>query len=153
MPMRERALEELLEKIGVRHRPKVETAIRLEEEKAFEKALAEWEEIVTEMRREGKDLSVIQDHLKRLHQLWWQRGGPKGGGPPVEPVARGTASGEKAQDKEEGQSFAELKTALRTELQNRCIAEGVDFISQAEPQPYLLQLQERQKRKKRKRRR
>ena len=132
MPIRERALEELLEKIGVRHRPKVEKAIRLEEDKAYEEALAEWEEIVTNMRREGKDLSVIQDHLKRLHQLWWQRGGPKGRDPLAEPSARSASSAEKGRQKDEGQSFAALKTALRTELQNRCINEGVDFISQTE---------------------
>ena len=132
MPIREKALEELLEKIGARHRPKVERAISFEEDKAFEKALAEWEEIVTDMRREGKDVSVLQDHLKRLHQLWWQRGGPKGRDPLAEPSARGASSGEKTRDKDEGQSFAEVKAALRTELQNRCIAEGVNFISQTE---------------------
>ena len=116
MPIREKVLEELLEKIGARHRPKVERAISFEEDKAFEKALAEWEEIVTDMRREGKDVSVLQDHLKRFHQLWWQRGGPKGRDPLAEPSARGASSGEKTRDKDEGKSFAELKTALRTEL-------------------------------------
>jgi pilus assembly protein CpaF len=132
MPIREKTLEELLEKIGLRHRPRVQRAIGYEEERAFEKALAEWEEIVTEMRREGKDLSVVQDHLKRLHQLWWQRGGPQRKEPFAEAPARGAGPHERERDKSEEESFAGLKTALRTELQNRCISEGVDFVSQTE---------------------
>jgi len=132
MPIREKVLEELLEKIGLRHRPKVQRAIRFEEEKEFEKALAEWEEIVAEVRKEGKDLSVIQDHLKRLHRLWWQRGGPQRREPWVEAPERGEAVGGREQDKDRDGSYAGLKRALKTELQNRCIGEGLDLVSQSE---------------------
>ena len=132
MPIREKVLEELLEKIGLRHRPKVQRAIRFEEEKEFEKALAEWEEIVAEVRKEGKDLSVIQDHLKRLHRLWWQRGGPQRREPWAEAPERGEAVGGREQDKDRDGSYAGLKRALKTELQNRCIGEGLDLVSQSE---------------------
>ncbi len=72
MPIREKTLEELLDRIGVQYRPRVRKAIGYEEEKAIGKALTEWEEIVSDARKDGKDVSVVQDHLKRLHQLWWQ---------------------------------------------------------------------------------
>jgi pilus assembly protein CpaF len=132
MPIREKTLEELLEKIGSRYRSKVQRAIRYEEERSIEKALAEWEEIVAEVRREGKDLSVIQDHLKRLHQLWWQRGGPQRRDALAEAPDRGAAQGDRERDKDREEFYSQLTKSLRADLQNRCIGEGVDLASQSE---------------------
>jgi pilus assembly protein CpaF len=132
MPIRDKVLEELLEKIGLRYRPRVQKAIRYEEEKAIEKALSEWEEIVAEARREGKDVSVLQNHLKRLHQLWWQKGGPQRREPLPEVLGRGGIGAEKEVGRERDESYAELKSAFRSELQRRCIGEGVEFASQSE---------------------
>jgi pilus assembly protein CpaF len=132
MPGREKEVEELLGKIGSRHRPRVERALQYEEEKSFGKALGEWEEIVAEMRREGKDQAVVQNHLKRIHQLWWQKGGPQSREPWARTPARKGRSREEPSDEDERKSYAQLKATLRTELQNRCIVEGLDFISQTE---------------------
>ncbi len=132
MPIREKTLEELLNRIGVQYRPRVRKAIGYEEEKAIGNALAEWEEIVSEARKEGKDVSVVQDHLKRLHQLWWQRGGPQGREPLPERSKRvGSSSGE-GEDRDRDKAYTEMKKTFRTELQNLCIAEGMDLVSRSD---------------------
>ncbi len=132
MPIREKALEELLDRIGVQYRMRVRKAIGYEEEKAIGKALAEWEEIVSEARREGKDVSVVQDHLKRLHQLWWQRGGPQKKDDPLEAERRAGPLSVEEEDTDRDKSYGELKKVFRTELQNLCIVEGVDLVSRSE---------------------
>ena len=130
MPIREKTLDELLGRIGVHYRPRVRKAIGYEEEKAIGKALAEWEEIVSDARKEGKDVSVIQDHLKRLHQLWWQKGGPQGREPLSEPSKRVGPSSEEGEGQD--RTYTALKKTFRTELQNVCIAEGVDLVSRSD---------------------
>ena len=132
MPIREKTLEELLDRIGVQYRPRVRKAIDYEEQKAVGKALAEWEEIVSEARREGKDVTVIQDHLKRLHQLWWQRGGPQGKEALPEAGKRAGSWDEQEGGENRDASYTELKKHLRTELQAQCIAEGVDLVSRSD---------------------
>ena len=132
MPIREKALEELLDRIGVQYRTRVRKAIGYEEEKAIGKALAEWEEIISEARREGKDVSVVQDHLKRLHLLWWQRGGPQKRDPLPQAEKRVGPSGMEDEGLERAKSYAELKKVFRTELQNLCIVEGVDLVSRSD---------------------
>ncbi len=132
MPIREKTLEELVERIGVQFRPRIRKAIGYEEDKAIGKALAEWEEIVSEARREGKDVSVVQDHLKRLHQLWWQRGGPQARESMPEAARGARPLEEDAEGQDRDKSYAEIKKTFRTELQNECIAEGVDLVSRSE---------------------
>jgi len=106
MPIQEKTLEELLDRIGVQSRPRVRKAIGYEEEKAIGKALAEWEEIVSDARKDGKDVSVVQDHLKRLHQLWWQKGGPQGRDPLPEPSKRVAPSREGGEDQDRDKIYA-----------------------------------------------
>jgi pilus assembly protein CpaF len=132
MPIREKTLDELLDRIGVHFRPRIRKAIGYEEEKAIGKALAEWEEIVSEARREGRDVSMVQEHLKRLHQLWWQRGGPQKREPLTEVTTRTRPSEEEGPGEDRGKAYAALKKAFRTELQNLCIAEGVDLVSRSD---------------------
>jgi pilus assembly protein CpaF len=132
MPIRGKALEELLERIGTHYRPKIQRAIAYEEEKAIEKALSEWEEIVGEARREGRDVAIVQDHLKRLHQLWWQKGGPQKKEFLPEVPRRVGQSDPEGGEPDREKIYTELKRVFRTELQNVCITENVDLVSRSD---------------------
>ena len=132
MPIREKTLEELLDRIGAQYRPRVRKAIDYEERKQVGEALALWEEVLGEARRDGKDVTVVQDHLKRLHQLWWQRGGPQGKEALPEAWKRGGPWDGQEEGEKGGDSYAELRKHLRTELQALCVAEGVDLVTRSE---------------------
>ena len=133
MPLRARVLEELLERIGQGYRARIERAVRLEEDKALGQALREWEEILAEVRREGRDIAGlgVRQHLQRLHQLWWQMGGPQHRredpsahpAPPLEPGLSESRT---------HPGYEDLKHSLRAELQGRCLSQGVDLTSQSE---------------------
>ncbi len=73
MPIRESALNDILEKLGPQYSVRIQRAIRFEEEKNPERALQEWEGLVAAVRSEGKDTSLLQGHIQRVHKLCWQR--------------------------------------------------------------------------------
>ena len=121
MPGRDKLLEDLSEKIGQRYRSHIQRALQYEEEKSLENALREWEELCMEGRRQGKDCSLIQDHMQRVHTLLWQRKGTQR----REALTPAATSADKAVDR--GQSFGEFRRMFRSELQERCLSQGIEL--------------------------
>ena len=76
MPISDNQLRFLLERIGQKYRKQILVAVRHEEEREIEKAMDTWEELIVQARKEGKDVSVIQEHVQRVHTLMWQKGRP-----------------------------------------------------------------------------
>lgn len=129
MPISENELKFLVDRIGPEKRGQIQRAIRYEEEKAIERALEIWEKLITEARREGKDVSVIQNRIQRLHKLWWQKGGPRRKDPLNVPFPEERT--ETAKGGEQGESraavYREWKDKLRLELQKRCLNQGINL--------------------------
>ena len=140
MPISEQELNILLEKIGQKYRKQIRLAVRYEEEKSIEKALREWEELIAEARKEGKDISVIQRRVQQVHKLLWKKGRPPSREPDAAPGDKGGPDRERevetVMDRE--QQFSELKVKLRHELQNRCISQGVNISSTSEENRLLI---------------
>jgi len=141
MPISENQLKFLLERIGQKYRDRILLAVRYEEEKEIEKAMHEWEDLIAQARKEGKDISVIQQHVQRVHSLLWQKGRPTVRGVNEEAVG----PGEREREGEEGgpagereNQFMELKNTFRQELQNRCILQGVNVSSTTEENRLLI---------------
>ncbi len=142
MPLRESELSYLLEKIGANYRGRVQRAFRLEEDKLIERAIQDWEEIIADARRDGKDVSILMSRIQRLHKLWWQKGGPQqkdqepqfshGGGSErdrEQEATRDWKNKNTATNREE--LYRELMDSFRVELQNRCIMQGVNLASES----------------------
>ena len=121
MPARDKMLEDLSDKIGARYRSHVQRALQYEEEKLLDNALREWEELYVEARRQGKDVSLIQEHMQRVHKLLWQRKTFQ----KKDESNQALSTQEKGIDR--GQSFGELKKTFRAELQERCLSQGIDL--------------------------
>ena len=136
MPIRESTLNDMLEKLGPQYRARIQRAIRFEEEKNPERALQEWEGLVAAVQSEGKDTSLLQGHIQRVHKLCWQRLD----GARREPEASGFRGTETKRDRgpeeEKGKSQIEvvqkLKKTIQTEMQNRCLTEGINLASPTE---------------------
>ncbi|MEW6443282.1 MAG: ATPase, T2SS/T4P/T4SS family [bacterium] len=115
MPSRSKLLEELSERIGQRHRAQIQRALHLEEDRQLEGALREWEDLYAELRKQGKDISPIQDHIQRVHTLLWQRKGSQ---------KRDEPSPGPSQQERGTERFADFKKMFQAEVEERCAAHG-----------------------------
>ncbi len=138
-------LKNFVDKLGPQYRNRIQRAVLFEQERAFGRALEEWETLLAEARKDGKDVSMIQKRVLRIHKLYWQKERPHSKEPPptfsqVEeegPSREREDTRARAQeppeeraglpDTDRGKQYQKLKTKLKMELQSRCLAQGISL--------------------------